>query len=110
MVIEAGAFNCVPTAAAFALKRDNGALLPLGFVLPLAKTDRDTQTHRWSRSGHYVERRTAAGVASTSSDLEVRRETEPADSGPDRAWRGRFCFGRTAGVLALARRSVRHPV
>src|SRR4051812_15483725 len=39
-------------AAAFALERDKGALLTLAFVLPLAETDRETGTHRWSHSRH----------------------------------------------------------
>jgi hypothetical protein len=51
MVIEAGAFIVHRPAAAFALERDN-ELSYLAFVLPLAKTDRETQTHRWSRSSH----------------------------------------------------------
>src|SRR3954454_24981520 len=66
-----GGVHRVPTAAALAVGRDNGALPSLAFLLPLAKTDRETQTHRWSRSSHQFERRTPATVASTSSDLET---------------------------------------
>jgi hypothetical protein len=75
MVIDAGAFILYRPSRRSLLSVTT-ELLSLAFLLPLAKTDRETQTHRWSRSSHHFERRTAATVASTSSDLEVRRETK----------------------------------
>src|SRR3954466_10066652 len=69
--------HCVPTAAAFALERDNGALLLLAFVLPLTKTDAETRTHRWSHPTDHFQRR-AAPPAGRPAAAAFRSVAHPA--------------------------------
>ena len=73
MVIEAGAFTVVPTAAAFALERDNGTLLSLAFLLPLAKTDRETQTHRFVKRDNLVGPATARSSGASRTAVKCCR-------------------------------------
>jgi hypothetical protein len=70
MVIDVAAFtNYRPPRRS--LLRVTTQLSYLAFLVPLAKTDRETETHRWSHSSHRFERRTAATVGKSSDSRRV---------------------------------------